>query len=70
MKEIIKQNNELMLGKLLSEKSSDMTKLEFMSTTILANLVSSHPEISNDELTERAIELTKALIKKINSYNI
>jgi hypothetical protein len=39
-----------------------------MSTTILANLVSSHPEIPNDELTERAIELTKALIKKINSY--
>jgi len=68
MKEIIKQNNELMLGKLLSEKSSDMTKFEFMSTTILANLVSSQPEISNDELTDRAIELTKALIKKINLH--
>ena len=71
MSDTIKENNELRLSQLLDSKANEMTKLEYMSMTLLNGLLSNsnwteYRQIDSEELTTKAVELTKLLIKKIN----
>lgn len=71
MKDTIKQNNELRESQLLSGKATEMSKSEIMAITILNGLLSNsnwstYNDIDIEELTNKAVEISKLLIKKVN----
>lgn len=71
MTETIKQNNELRESQLLSGKANEISKSEFMALTVLNGLLSNsnwsaYNDIDVEELTNKAVEISKILIKKVN----
>ena len=68
MNDIIKENNELRISQILNSKANEMSKVEFVSMNILNGLLtnSNLNDIDVDEITDKAIELSKSLIKKLS----
>ena len=68
MNDIIKENNELRISQILNSKANEMSKVEFVSMNILNGLLtnSNLNDINVDEITDKAIELSKTLIKKLS----
>lgn len=68
MNDTIKENNELRISQILNSKANEMSKVEFVSMNILNGLLtnSNLNDIDVDEITDKAIELSKTLIKKIS----
>lgn len=72
MSDTIKQNNEIIESKTLNVNYTQMTKLEYISTQILQGLVSNSKwtefgQLDSEGLTDKAVELSKLLLKKVNS---
>ena len=68
MNDIIKENNQLRESQILNTKANEMSKVEFVSMNILNGLLtnSNLNDIDVDEITDKAIELSKSLIKKLS----
>lgn len=68
MNDIIKENNQLRESQILNTKANEMSKVEFVSMNILNGLLtnSNFNDIDVDEITDKAIELSKSLIKKLS----
>lgn len=68
MNDAIKENNELRISQILNSKANEMSKVEFVSMNILNGLLtnSNLNDINVDEITDKAIELSKTLIKKLS----
>lgn len=67
MNDTIKQNNELRETQLLSGKATEMSKAEYIAMNVISGLVSGKnpKDIDIDEITTKAVEITKMLVKKI-----
>lgn len=68
MNDTIKENNELRISQILNSKANEMSKVEFVSMNILNGLLtnSNLNDIDVDEITDKAIEISKTLIKKLS----
>lgn len=68
MNDTIKENNQLRISQILNSKANEMSKVEFVSMNILNGLLtnSNLNDIDVDEITDKAIELSKTLIKKLS----
>jgi CRISPR/Cas system CSM-associated protein Csm4 (group 5 of RAMP superfamily) len=68
MNDIIKENNQLRESQILNTKANEMSKVEFVTMNILNGLLtnSNLNDIDVDEITDRVIEISKTLIKKLS----